>query len=432
MSVTQYQKLLSTLGGGRSARFRPIIWFEDDNIPTQAAQTLIPQAFSPQKKITFLGALWGIQIEVRYHVRVAIGGVLPVNAVLLHSEFPLGFVDRFKLNGNNTKFNTSDDFINVNASSLFRILDMFKTAVPSSVRVSRNGGAYQQVLDQGPDFGANGPGQVAAPTNTINTNTDYDVICVYTLPVIPEGVREWLPFAYNPNDWTNLQLTCYLNDASGLFDNYNQANVTITFGAVQGNANVGGAAAAAGSPLIRFSLIELSVSDNANSKAAHAQLAVGTKLLYRSFQAIGANSVLSQVQNNLLFARLSTSDLPYLRYIIKTGNQPNQAPTAGVASIIDNLNDSEILVANPRRKQSAIRTYMDMDTVRDFHQLAHGAPLYPGYMMEDFCLSGSLRDAFDVTGLTSDDFTILANVAQGTGALATQIGEINEERVKTY
>jgi len=76
--------------------------------------------------------------------------------------------------------------------------------------------------------------------------------------------------------------------------------------------------------------------------------------------------------------------------------------------------------------------YMDMDSVRDFFQMAHGGPIPAGYMMEDFCASGSLRDAFDVSGLTSDDFTILANVAQGTGALATQVGELMEERVKTY
>lgn len=422
MSATQYQRLVGSLGGGRSARFRPIIWFEDDLIAVPGG-VMAPQAFSPQKKITFTGPLWGIQIEARFHVRVAIGGVLPVNAVLLHSEFPLGFIDRLKLHGANSKFQSSDDFHNVNANTLFRSLDMWKAAVPSIVKVSRNGGAFQQVLDQGGT-------QVAAPTNVINTNTDYDVIVTYTLPVVPTGIREWMQFAYNPADWSDLQLTAYLADASGLFDWFNQANVTITFGAIQGNEDVGGTAAAAGSPLLRTSLIELSVADHANAKAAAARGGIGTKLLYRTFQNLSVP--LQSANQNVLLARLTTSDLPYIRYILKTGNQPNQAPSNGVAAVIDNLNNSEVLVANPRRKQSAVRTYMDMDSVRDFFQMAHGAPIPTGYMMEDFCASGSLRDAFDVTGLTSDDFTILANVAQGTGALATQIGELMEERVKTY
>lgn len=422
MSATQYQRLIASLGGGRSARFRPIIWFEDDAIAVPG-QLMAPQAFSPQKKITFTGPLWGLQVESRFHVRVAIGAALPPNAVLLHSEFPLGFIDRLKLHGANSKFQSSDDFHNVNANSLFRALDMWKSSVPSTVRVSRNGGAYQQVLDQG-------SAQVAAPSNVINTNTDYDVIVTYNLPVVPTGIREWMQFAYNPADWSDLQLTCYLADASGLFDWFNQADVTITFGALQGNDDVGGVAAAAGSPLLRFSLIEISVADHANAKAAAARGGIGTKLLYRTFQTIGQQ--LQQANQNVLLARLTTADLPYLRYILKTGNQPNQNPSNGVAAVIDNLNNSEVVFANPRRKQTAVRTYMDTDGPKDFFQMAHGAPIFTGYMMEDFCVGGSLRDAFDVSGLTSDDFTILANVQQGTGALATQIGELIEERVKTY
>lgn len=419
---SQYERLIASLGGGRSARFRPIIWFEDDNIAVPG-QVMTPQAFSPQKKITFAGPLWGIQVEARFHVRVAIGAALPANAVLNHAEFPLGFIDRMKLHGANSKFNTSDDYHNINAGSLFRMQDMWKSAVPSQCRVSRNGGAYAQAIDQGAAPPAN-------PSNVINTNTDYDVIVTYNLPVIPVGIREWFQFAYNPEDWTDLQLTCYLADASGLFDNYNQADVAITFGAVQGNDDVGGVAAPAGSPLLRFSLIELSVSDHVNAKAAAAKGGIGTKLLYRTFQSL--NATLQQANQNVLLARLTTAQLPYLRYILKTGNSPNQAPSNGVAAVIDNLNNSEIVVANPRRKQTAIRTYMDMDSVREFFQTAHGAPIFPGYLMEDFCASGSLRDAFDVSGLTSDDFTILATVQQGTGALATQIGELIEERVKTY
>lgn len=418
---SQYAKLIASLGGGRSPRFRPVIWFEDDNVPLNG-QALAPQALTPQKKITFQAPLWGIQVECRFHVRVAIGAALPANAVILNDEFPLGFIDRMKLHGANSRFGISDDLHNVNGPTVFRALDMWKSATPSTVKVSRNGAAYQQVLDQG---GA----QVTAPTDTINTNTDYDVIAVYTLPVVPEGVREWAACAYNPEDWSDLQLTLYLADASGLFDYSNQADVTITFGALQGNGDVGGTAAPAGNPLVRFSLIELSVADQANAKRAIGQHGIGTKLLYRSFQTIAAP--LQAANQNVLLARLTTQDLPYIRYILKTGNQPNQNPTNGVAAVINNLNDSEIVFANPRRKQTAIRTYMDTQSVKDFFQLAHNAPIFHGYLMEDFCVSGSLRDAFDVSGLTSDDFTILANVQQGTGALATQIGELLEERVKT-
>jgi len=419
--ASQYNRLIASLGGGRSSRFRPIVWFEDDNIPV-AAGALTPQTLTPNKKISFTGALWGIQIEVRYHVRVALGGVLPANAVLLHSEFPLGFIDRFRLHGANSKFQTSDDMHNVNGNSLFRLLNMWKAAVPSICKVSINGGAFQQVIDQGGT-------QVAAPTNTINTNTDYDVICTYNLPVVPTGIKEWLQFAYNPQDWNDLSLYCYIADQTGLFDNAIQANVTTTFGAIQGNSDVGGTAAAGGSPLIRFSLIELSVADNANAKAAHARAGIGTKLLYRSFQNL--STPLQSVNQNALLARLTTADLPYIRYVLKTGNSPAAIPSNGVASVIDNLNNSEILFANPRRKNNAVRTYEDMDSVRDFFQMAHGGPVPTGYFMEDFCVSGSLRDAFDVTGLTNDDLVIMASVAKGTGAVATQIGELIEERVRT-
>lgn len=422
MSASQYDRLLASLGGGRSPRFRPMIWFEDDYVPVNNG-ALAPQPMSPNKKITFLGPLWGIQVEARFHVRVAIAGVLPANAVTLHTEFPLGFVDRFKIHGANSKFGTSDDYHNISGNSLFRMLDMWKPAVPSTCKVAKNGGAFAQAIDQGGTTAAN-------PTNTINTNTDYDVVITYNIPVIPVGIREWLSFAYNPDDWKDLQITAYLADASGLFDYYNQADVAITFGAIQGNDDVGGAAAPAGSPLLRYSLIELSVADQANAKKAAQNGGVGTKLLYRSFQSLAAT--LQQAQQNVLLARLTTSQLPYLRYILKTGNAPNQNPSNGVASVIDNLNNSEIVVANPRRKQAAVRTYMDMDSVREFFQMSHGAPIFTGYNMEDFCASGSLRDAFDVSGLTSDDFTILATVQQGTGALATQIGELIEERVKVY
>jgi hypothetical protein len=421
--ASQYNRLMATLGGGRSPRFRPIVWFEDDNIPVSGGQLLGPQQFTPNKKITFTGALWGIQIEVRFHVRVAIGGSIASPALTLHSEFPLGFIDRIKLHGANSKFQVSDDLHNINGNSLFRIMNMWKAAVPTTCKVSRNGGAFAQVIDQGGVA-------TTAPTNTATTNTDYDVICVYTLPVVPTGIKEWLQFCYNPSDWSDLAIYAYIADQTGLFDNAIQANVTTTFGAIQGNSDVGGAAAAAGSPLIRFSLIELSVADNANAKAAHQRGGIGTKLLYRTFQNI--TTPLESVNQNALLARLSTADLPYIRYVLKTGNQPVAVPSNGVASVIDNLNNSEILVANPRRKQSSVRTYMDMDSVRDFFQTAHGGPIPTGYLMEDFCVSGSLRDAFDVSGLTSDDLVIQASVAQGTGALATQIGELVEERVKTY
>lgn len=426
--ASEYQRLIGSLGGGRTARFRPLVWFEDDS-PQMNGQALAPQPMKTQKKISFDGPGWGVQAESRFHVRVAIGGVLPANAVILNDEFPLGFIDQFRVSGANPKFNVSGPVQRISAASLSRLQDMWKQAVPTSIRVSRNGGAYQQVLDLGAGFGPYGPGQVAAPTNTINTNTDYDVIVQYVIPFVPLGIREWKPFVFNPNDWDDLRIEWDQNDASGLFDWSNQANVTVTFGAVQGNANVGGAAAAAGLPLIRFSLIELSVEERSKADAAIGAHGIGTKLLRRSFQSL--TGVLQSVNPNVLLARLTTNNLPYVRYILKTGNSPAQNPTNGVTSVINNLNDAQILFANPQRKSNAIRTYKDMDSVRDFFQMVHGAPIFKGYMMEDFCASGSLRDAFDTTGLTADDFSIQASVAQGTGALATQIGELIEERVQT-
>lgn len=420
---TQHDYLIGSLGGGRTPRFRPVVWFEDDALGVNGG-ALAPHPFTPKSAFSWKGPLWGIGVQIEFHVRAAYGAALPVNALTLNDEFPTTIVDSIKVHGANSRLKVTDDFHLIPGSSLIRYLDMFKPFQPTSVLVSINGAPYVQQLD-------NGSAPVAKPTFVANTNTDYDVRINFVLPVVPAGIREWLAFCYDPQDWTDLKITLGIGDATALFDNTGQANpAVITFGARQGNNAVGGTAAPAGDGLIRFSLIEVSTEDEAGAPAQNRSLGVGSKLLYRSFQNI-LTAISQTVNQNVILAPLTTSELPYIRYILKMGNAPAVNPTNGVANVINNLNDAEINFAIPRRKNSDIRTYMDAFGPKDFHQAARGVTIPKGYLMEDFCVSGSLRDALDTHGLGQNDLTIRANVQQGTGALATQLMQLLEERVLT-
>lgn len=416
-----YQKMLASLGGGRTPRFNPIVNFEDVLVAVSGGQLLTPHKETPQKKLNVDSPLWGLHVSAQFHVRVAVGGTPPATALTLNDEFPLGFIDRFELRGSNKFFGNSETFQNINANSLFRMLDMFRKFIPGTCKVSRNAGAYVQQLD-------NGSNPVAAPANTASTNTDYDVIVDHIIPFVPSGVREWLSFLLNPSHWTDLTLNMYMADATGLFDNTVQANApTITFGALQGTPDVtGGTAAPTGSPLLRVSLIPMRFGNSeADAQAKYAAYGIGTKLLYRTFQQI--TTPVQTNQNGVLLARLTTQDLPYLRFLLKTGKLPATPQSNGVASVINNLTEGLVTLVYPKKNQTQIRLYLDRHTAKDFAQQAHEAITPPGYFLEDFCLAGTLRDAVDTTGLTSDQLTLIANVQNSA---ATSVAELLEERVK--
>lgn len=418
---SQYARLIAKLGGGSRPRFNPIVWFEDD-FPVVNAGAMAPQKVTPQKKITFPGAMWGMQISAQFHSRVAYGAALPAAALVLNDEFPLGFIDRFEVRGSNKRFVMSESFQLLSAATLFRYLNIFRPFFSQVCRVSRNGGAYQQQIG----LNAN---PVAAPTFTANTNTDYDVETDYILPFVPLGIREWIPFLLNPTDWTDLTLNAYVADQTGLFDKTAQANApTITFGALQGTPGVaGGTAAVAGNPLIRISLIPMMFGGSeANARTQHGRYDIGSRLLYRTEQT-AITSPLQVNAGNVLLARLTTQNLPYVRFLLKTGSTPVSNPTNGVQSVINSLTDGLLSLILTRRKTTNIRQYQDVVTAKAFAQDLKQSAIPAGYFLEDFCAAGSLFDAVDTNALTSDDLTILANVI---GAAATNIAELLEERVR--
>lgn len=416
-----YEKMIASLGGGRTPRFNPIVNFEDVLV-ANAAGAVSPHKETPQKKLNVDSPLWGLHVSAQFHVRVAVGATAPATALTLNDEFPLGFIDRFELRGSNKFFGNSETFQNVNANSLYRMLNAFRKYIPGTVKVSRNGGAYVQQLD-------NGSAPVAAPTNTATTNTDYDVIVDHIIPFVPSGIREWLSFLLNPSHWTDLTLNMYVADPTGLFDHTVQANApTITYGALQGTPDVtGGTAASSGSPLLRVSLIPMRFGNSeADAQAKYAQYGIGTKLLYRTFQNL--TTPVQSNGNGILLARLTTQDLPYIRFFLKTGSLPTTPQTSGVASVINSLTEGLVTLVYPKKNQTQIRLYLDRHTAKDFSEQAHEALLAPGYFMEDFCMAGTLRDAIDTTGLTSDQLTLIANVANSS---ASSVAELIEERVKS-
>src|SRR6266852_5012939 len=215
-------------------------WFEDIAVPV-AAGVITPQELLTQKEIRKNKWVWGLLVEAAFHVRAATGAATPLT---YQPEFPLGFIDRFRIEGNHYDFGVRE-FFNMSGPTLVQFVNFFQLR-PLSAQVSFNAAAAYQAI--GPKSGIGIAGQIAAtnPTIVSSANNDYDVQIAYLVPFVPLGipVEQQALFMLRGDSWETLNFHCNVADGSGLFDN--KTGTTITFGAFGS-----GTGAVAGNPLIR-------------------------------------------------------------------------------------------------------------------------------------------------------------------------------------
>jgi hypothetical protein len=384
-----------------------------------AGQVLTPGDLQPQKELRKLKAIWGLQIDYSFHVRV-VGAA--GNASVLQPEFPAGAIDRIRVEGASGKFGTIDPY-NVNGPTGFQYFNTFLGFAPSYALVSVNGAAYVNALGPGSTRPAN-------PTAGAAT-TDYDVVVRYIIPLAPLDVLDPIQqaaFLLDGRDWNPLILHMFLADQSGLFDV--KANTTITFGALQGNfpatpgaAGSGGAVAPTGSPradvhLIRPNLRRVGLE---NSKA------VGSRLVVRTFQPI-TSTLQSAVLTDGLIARLTVTGgnkARTLRVVIKTGTKTTDNPTSGVGASFGGLSDAIITQPFEKRAGVRIRQPWTNSALKGYFNIQHATQLPLGYQIIDHLEQGDTRTSFNTSELSKDEFTIEGAVPVIT---ANQIGEATEER----
>ena len=390
-------------------------WFETIQIP-QNAGVLTPQEVLPQKELRKNKFLWGLKAVYKFHVRV-VGAA--GNASVLNAEFPLGAIDRLKVDGSSKKFGGVREFLNVSSPSLQQFLNFF-TFRPMSAFVSRNGGKFIQMIGPTAGQGIDGTTNNALPGGPTAgaATTDYDVIIAYLIPFVPLGVpiEQQALFMLKGPDWEVLNVHFFMADQSGLFDV--KANTTITFGAIQGGALQGGAAAPSGNPVINLHLIR------PNLGTARDSASLGRLLLHRTFQPLTSTLQAANLTDGLI-ARNSVT-MKYLRAVVKTGVKPTDAPSNGVGAVIQGLSDG--IVTRPKLKKAGvlIRNPIDTFTLKEWYQFAHGSPQPAGYSMFDFCETGDINTYFPADQIkTKDDFTTEGDVT----AAANQIGELLEERI---
>ena len=390
-------------------------WFETIQVPN-AAGVQTPQELLPQKELRKNKFIWGIKAVAKFHVRV-VGAA--GNASVFNKEFPLGFIDRLKVDGSSKKFGGVREFQNVSAPTLVQFLNGF-TFRPLSAFVAINGGKFIQMI--GPTAGTGIDGSTnnalpAGPTAGAST-TDYDCIVAYMIPFVPLGVpiEQQALFMLKGPDWEVLNVHFYVADQSGLFDV--KANTTITFGAIEGGAINGGSSAPAGNPTISIHLMR------PNLGTARDSSALGRLLLHRTFQPLTSTIQAANLTDGLI-ARLSVT-MKYLRMWAKTGVKPTDTPSNGVGAVIQGLTDG--IITRPKLKKAGvlIRNPIATFEAKEWYSFAHGTPTPAGYILYDFCESGDVNTYFPADQIkTKDDFTFEGDVT----AAANQIGEILEERI---
>lgn len=384
-------------------------WFEDVPVPVVAG-AITPQELLTQKEIRKNKWLWGILVEADFHVRAATGAATPLTYL---PEFPLGFIDRFRIEGNHYDFGVRE-FFNVSGNTLVNYVNSFQLR-PLSALVKFNGAAAYQAI--GPATGSGIAGQNAAinPVIASSANNDYDVQVAYLIPFVPLGipVEQQALFMLRGDSWETLNFHFNVADQSGLFDN--KTGTTFTFGAFGS-----GTGAVAGQPLVRISLLRPNMG-LARGKYKPA-------LVWRTFQSGATLSTPLQSQNltDGQIARLSVTPDKYLRAYVKTGVKTTDTPTAGVAAAFNGLTDG--IITRPKVKLSGklVRNPISTFTHKEWQQLAHGSFHRPGYHLIDFLETGDVNTFFSVKGLTKDDFTYEGDLV----AAANQIGEILEERIE--
>jgi hypothetical protein len=404
-------------------QIQPAEFFETLSVP-QAAGVIVPNELIPQKELRKNKLLWGLQLDVRFHVQV-VGAA--GNASVLNYEFPLGFIDRLKVDGSSRKFGGVREFLNVNFATLLQYLALYPQIGTNGafryplVMVSQAGATYVQQL--GPNSGTNiqnltGKAIATNPTAGAAT-THYDVIIQAVIPFVPLGLQDPAQqalFMLNGPDWEVLNLHVFQADQSGLFDV--KANTTITFGAIQGTALAGGTAAPSGNPLIQVSLIRPNLGSARNNPN------LGNLLLHRTFQNLTTVLQASNLTDSLI-ARLSVQ-MKYLRNFVKTGVKPTDTPTNGVGSVINGLTDG--IITRPKIKKAGIPIRNPINTAcyKEYYAQNNNVTIPFGYILTDFLDHGDANTYFPADKIkTKDDFTFEGDLTSA----ANQIGEVLEERV---
>lgn len=404
-------------------QLQPAEFFETLLVP-QAAGVIVPNELVPQKEIRKNKLIWGIQCDIQFHVKV-VGAA--GNASVLNNEFPLGFIDRVKIDGSSRKFGGFREFLNVNGPTLVQYLAMYPQVGTNgafrypAVFVSRNGGTFVQQL--GPNSGtsiAGLTGQTIAANPTAGAaTTDYDVKMQMLIPLVPIGLQDpsqQALFMLNGPDWEVLNLHLFTADQSGLFDV--KANTTITFGQIQGTALAGGTAAVSGNPTINVHLIRPNLGSARNNPN------LGNLLLHRTFQSLTTVLQAANLTDSLI-ARLSVQ-MKYLRNLVKTGVKPTDTPTNGVGAVINGLTDG--IITRPKIKKAGvpIRNPLNTITYKEYYAQANNVSVPFGYILTDFLDHGDANTYFPADKIkTKDDFTFEGDLTSA----ANQVGEMLEERV---
>jgi hypothetical protein len=401
---------------------QPQEFFETLLVP-QAAGAIVPNEMIPQKEIRKNKLIWGLYVSVLFHVKVVgVGG----NASVLNAEFPLGFIDRVKVDGSSRKFGGFREFLNVNGPTFWQFNNLFPPIGTSGPRtqsayVSRNGGTFIQQIGPNAGIGIDGSAGNVVPVGPTAgaATTDYDVKLGYLIPLVPTGLQDPAQqalFLLNGPDWEVLNLHLFTADQSGLFDV--KANTTITFGAIQGTSKAGGTAAVSGNPTLQVHMIR------PNLGAARNNPNLGRLLLHRTFQPLTSVLQSGNITDSLI-ARLSVQ-MKYLRNIVKVGVKPTDTPTNGVGAVINGLSDS--IITRPKIKKAGVpvRNPIDIFSYKEWHSLSQGTTQPFGYFLSDFLEDGDVNSFFPADKVkTKDDFTLEGDVTSA----ANQVGELLEERV---
>lgn len=378
-------------------------WFEDVAIPVNAG-VVTPQELTPQKQLWDDKYIWGLLLEVYAHVRAATGAATPLT---YNDEFPLGFIDRVRTEGEWVPSGRSKgqrEFLNLSGPTLVQYVNHFSPRVLEA-QYSFNGGALTQ---------ATGTSAPTKPTLASSANNDFDFRFVILIPFPPLGIpiEQQALFMLRGPDWKNLYQHFTIADASGLFDH--RTGTTFTFGAYGS-----GSGAVAGNPLVRVSMIRPNMQSMRN--------AINPALVWRTFQQSSLNSVLQgSTVSDALIARLSVTPNMYNRFLLKTGVKPSDIPTSGVNAVINGLSDSEVTRPLVKKNGAVVRNPKSTFASKAWINFAHATDNLTGYYLQDFLESGDANTFFDTSKLTKDTFTLEGDV---TGA-ANQIGELMEERVE--
>lgn len=392
--------------------------FLEDIAVAAPAGVVTPYDLTPQKELPKTRPLWGLLIEYRFHVQV-VGAA--GNASVLNAEFPLGAVDRMRVEGSSRYFPTGDVY-NLQCPTAFKFHNLYRD-YPVAAWVSQAGGTFTHGtgLYKGLQITGDALGTAATGPTAGAATTHYDVIVFYLVPFVPLGItdpNQTALYMLNGPDWNPLILHNLVADQSGLFDV--KANTTITFGALQINAaaTAGGVAAPAGSPLIRLHAI----FPNLRRVGLENSPDLGKRLLVRSFQNVTSTLQAANLADGLI-ARLTTGKRRYWRSLLKVGSKPTDVPTAGVGGVINTLSDG--IITFPLIKRATVRQQVPQDTQiwKEFVKFTSNVQLPLGYYLHDWVAHGNPATAFNVAGLSKDDFTIEGGVVSG----ANQIGELLEE-----